>query len=140
MLLLCIGIALLGFLPLVIVLWKRKRVRKLFKTGELVSGEVMELNEFAGFKGSVYYKAIIRYPVAGQGMLQSSYSFTGTRLQTLFAKGQHVSLFYDKEKPQKIIPKDAPHNKVLLVFTIIIAIVYCILCFFLYDFINNQGA
>ena len=139
MLLLCICIGLLGFLPFVIVLWRRIKSDKLRKEGDIVTGEVLEIKQYIGFKGAVFYKALIEYPVFGKGKVQNYFPFTATRGQTFLSVGQKVELYYDKIKPNKFLVKATPKNNFLLIFTIILAIGYVVLCFFLYDFIKDQN-
>ena len=139
MLLLCIGIGLLGFIPFAIVLWRRIKSDKLRKEGDIVTGEVIDIKQNVGFKGAVLYKALIEYPVFGKGKVQNYFPFTATRGQTFLSVGQKVELYYDKVNPNKFLVKATPRNNAILIFTIILAIGYVVLCFFLYDFIKDQN-
>lgn len=134
-----IAIAALGFLPLVIVLWKRRRVRNLVEKGHYVSGRILEVYTHRGHKGNTYYRALIEYPVFNRAPLQRFYTFSGKKGLEIFYKGRWIELYYDKEKPERFIPKEASKNNGFLVFAIIIAIVYIALCFFLYDFMKKEG-
>ncbi len=116
------GIGLLGFLPLLIVLWKNRRIKKLKETGVLVTGVVEDIIERRGYKGSRYYQAIIQYYVAGRGTIRSSYVFSYGGKKPLYTRVQSVELYYRKDKPEKFIPKDAKPNKIVLAFVIIFAI------------------
>ena len=129
----------LGFLPLLIVLWKKHRVKKLKETGDLVTGVVEEVYERRGLKGNKYYQAVIQYPVFGKGQLRGIYTYSSNRTNKLFTRGQRTAIYYDKNKPEKFIPKDVPFNNVFLLFTIIIAIGYLVIGFFLYGFLKKEG-
>jgi hypothetical protein len=132
-------IGILGFLPLFIVLWKRSRINKLKKYGDLVMGTILEVNEHRGYKGSVYYRALIEYPVFNRSPLQGHYAFAGRKGLDTFYKGKKLEIVYHKDKPEKFIPNDDIQNKGILIFTLIIAIGYIILSFFLYDFLKAEG-
>jgi len=132
-----LGVGLLGFLPLLIVLWKHQRIKNLKKTGILVTGVVEDIIERRGYKGSRYYQAIIQYYVPGRGTIRSSYVFSYGGKKPLYARRQSVELYYRKDKPEKFIPKDAKPGKAILIFVIVIALVYIVLSFLLYDTIKN---
>lgn len=131
--------AALGFLPLLIVLWKKRRIKKLRETGDLVTGVVEEVYERRGLKGNKYYQAVIQYPVFGRGQLRGVYTYSSNRTHQLFIKGQRTDIYYDKNKPEKFIPKDVPFNNVFLIFTVIIAIGYLVIGYFLYGFLKKEG-
>lgn len=134
-----LGIAILGFLPLLIVIWKGRRIQKLKETGVLVTGVVEDVIERRGYKGSRYYQGIFQYYVPGRGTIRSSYIFSYGK-KPIYARRQSVELYYRKDKPEKFIPKDAKQSKAGLIFTTIIAAVYILLSFFLYGFIKNSGS
>ncbi len=134
-----IVIAALGFVPLLLVLLKRRRNRQLRISGECVTGIVEQVQERVGFKGARYYQAQIRYGIGGGVIQRSIYTFTSSRRLALFSKGQPVELYYDRDNPKKFILKDIPDNPALLIFTIIIAIGYLVICYFLQDFIKTSS-
>lgn len=132
-------IAVLGFIPLLIVLWKRSRIKKLKQTGDLVTGVVEDVIERIGAKGSRYHHVIIQYRVFGNRTLRGTYVYAGSRKRPLYLPRQSVELYYDKNKPEKFIPKNGGNYTVALVLTILFAIAYCVLAFFLYNYIKNPG-
>lgn len=133
-----LSIAVLGFLPLLIVIWKGRRIKKLKETGVLVTGVVEDVIERRGYKGSRYYQGIFQYYVPGRGTMRSSYIFNYGK-KPIYTRRQSVELYYRKDKPEKFIPKDKKIGKTALIFTIVIAAAYIILSFFLYGFIKNSG-
>jgi hypothetical protein len=134
-----IGIAILGLVPLLIVLWKRKRIKNLVTKGDIVTGTVLEVNKFRGYKGNVYYQALIEDPVFNQGLMRGNYAFSGQKGLQLFYKGRRIEVFYDKKKPKRFIPKEALSNPALYIITIIIAVGYLVLSYFLYNWLTGQG-
>ncbi len=133
-----VGIALLGFIPLLIVLWKRQRVKKLVENGEHVTGVVEDIQEHMGYKRTRSFRVLIRYNAGGLS-IPGVYKYTSYNRLPLFETGKPVAVIYNRDKPEKFIPRDVPQNKGLLIFTIIIAVVYIVLCFFLYDFMKKEG-
>lgn len=133
-----LGIALLGFLPLLIVLWKWRRIKKLKETGVLVTSVVEDVIERRGYKGSRYYQGIFQYYVPGRGTIRSSYIFSYGK-KPIYARRQSVEIYYWKDKPEKFIPKDAKMGKIGLIFTLIIAAAYIVLSFFLYSTIKGSS-
>ncbi len=131
-----IVIGLLGFVPLGIVLWKRRIVQKMIQTGERVTGMVEQVEERRGIKGARYFQAVIRYPIGSGNIHRGVYTFSSNKRLPLFKTGQPVDVLFDRDKPHKFIPADLPRSPVALIFTIILAIGYIIICFFLYDFMN----
>lgn len=134
-----IGIALLGFLPLLIGLWKRRRIRNLVEKGDRVMGTVLDITTHRGHKGSTYYRALIEYPVFLQAPLQRYYTFAGKKGLNLFYRGNKVEIYYDKNKPERFIPKEMSNSNFLLVFGIIMAVIYLLISYFLYGYIKGQG-
>jgi hypothetical protein len=134
-----LGIAVLGFLPLLIVVWKWRRIKKLKETGILVTGVVEDVIERRGYKGSRYFQGIFQYFVTGRGTVRSSYIFSYSK-KPIYTRRQSVELYYRKDKPEKFIPKDAKQGKAVLIFTGIIAVAYIVFAFFIYDLIKNTGA
>ncbi len=132
-----IGIGFLGLIPMLLVLWKHQQVKKLIQTGELVTGLVEDIQERHGLKGNRYYLAMIRYTPIGRSTIRGAYYFTAARHLPLFVKGSQVDLYYNKEKPEKFILVDIRRGKGFLVFTIILAVAYLAICFFLYEVINK---
>jgi hypothetical protein len=138
-LLISIGIALLGFVPLLIVLWKRTRFFKLKNTSNQVTGVVEDIKEYTGYKGSRYFKALIRYTAFGGKTFHGVYSYSCSDKRLLFIRGEQVEIYYSKTKPEKFVPKKGSKNTVALVVTIIMAAGYIVISFFLYGFIKNGG-
>lgn len=130
----CIG--LLGFVPLLIVLLKRRSVRRMKLTGERVTGLVEQVEEYRGIKGARYFQAVIRYSIGSGNIHRGIYRFSSSKTLPLFKTGQPADVYYDRDKPHKFIPADLPQSPVPLIFTIILAIGYVIICFLLYDYIN----
>ncbi len=135
-----ISIGFLGFVPLLIVLWKRRSVRRLKQTGERVTGMVEQVVERTGFKGVRYFQAVIGFPIGSGSIHRGVFTFSSHKRLSLFSTGQPVDVYFDRDKPQKFIPAELPQSPAPLIFTIILAIVYVVLCFFLYDFIKSGGA
>lgn len=132
-------IALLGFLPLLIVWWKRRRIHRLVTKGDIVTGTVLEVYKRIGYKGSVYYQALIEYPVFNQRPEQGTYSFSGKKNLDIYYKGNRIEICYDKKKPKRFVPKQAAQHKVMLVVGIVFAVLYIVLSFFLYDWLKGEG-
>lgn len=132
------AIAVLGFIPLLIVLLKRRRNRQLRLSGECVSGMVEKVEERVGFRGSRYYQAQIRYGIGGGVVQRSIYTFASSRKRALFTVGQPLELYYDRDHPKKFILKDIPDSPGLLIFTIIIAVGYLVICYFLQDLLRSS--
>jgi hypothetical protein len=132
-----IGIAILGFVPLFIVLWKRHRINKLKNTGDRVTGIVEEIKRYTGYKGNTYYRALIRYTAFGGQTLHGIYTYSCSRKRPLFIRGEHVEIYYSKAKPEKFVPKKGSQNTIALIFTIIMAAGYIVISCFLYGFIKN---
>ena len=133
-----IGIGILGFLPLLIVLWKRKRVREMKEQGVLTTGIVDRIEERMGFKGSRYYLVYIRYTAQGQPII-STYTFMAYKILPIFAVGAEVAIYYNPKKPGKFLPRDVPQSNAMLIFGIVIAVAYIVISFFLYDFLKENG-
>ncbi|HTE29545.1 MAG TPA: DUF3592 domain-containing protein [Chryseolinea sp.] len=130
-------IAALGFLPLLIVLLKRKRRWNLVTKGDLVTGTVLEVYHRRGYKGGAYYQAQIEYPVFNQAPMQRTYMFTGKKSLDYFYKGRRLDICYSKKKPTRFVPKDMWKNNGFLIFAIIIAVGYLVLAYFLYGLIKG---
>ena len=128
-----ISIGFLGFVPLLIVLWKRRSVRKLKQSGERVTGIVEQVEERIGFKGARYFQAVIRYPIGSGNIYRGVYTFSASKRLSLFTTGQPLDVYFDRDKPQKFIPADLPQSPAALILTIIVAIAYIVICFCLYD-------
>ncbi len=128
-----ISIGFLGFVPLLIVLWKRRNVQRMIQTGERVTGMVEQVEERHGFKGARYFQAVIRYPIGSGNIHRGVYTFSSSKRLSLFKTGQPLDLYIDRDKPQKFIPADLPQSPAALIFTIIVAIAYIVICFFLYE-------
>lgn len=139
MFLLTIIIGLLGFLPLFIVLWKRRSINNLKEKGDRVTGVVEDIKEYTGYRGSRYYKALIRYTVFGGRTIFGTYTYSSSRKKPLFIRGELTEVYYSKTKPERFIPKKVSGSIAALVFTIIMAAGYIVLSFFLYRFIKNGG-
>ena len=132
-------IAVLGFIPLLIVLWKQGRIKKLKQTGDLVTGVVEDVIERIGSKGNRYYHVIIQYRAFGNRTLRGTYVYAGSRKRPLYLPRQSVELYYDKKKPEKFIPKNSGDYTIALVLTTLFAIGYIVLAFCLYNYIKNPG-
>jgi hypothetical protein len=132
-----IGIALLGFVPLLIVMVKRSRINKLRKTGDRVTGIVEDIKEFRGYKGGTHFKALIRYTAFGGKTFHGTYSYSYSGKRSLFTQGEQIEIYYSKTNPEKFIPKKGSRNNVALIFTIIMAVGYIFISYFLYGFIQN---
>ena len=132
-------IGVLGLIPMGIVLWKRYRVKQLKQTGVLVTGVVEDVIERQGYKGSRYYQAIIQYYVPGRGTMRGSFIFGYSRRRPLYTRMQSVELYYDKNKPARFIPKQGNNYTAALILTAIMAVAFLVLCYFLVDFLRNQG-
>lgn len=133
-----IGIGILGFLPLLIVMWKQKRVRKMKEQGVLTTGVVERIEERMGFKGSRYFLVHIRYTVEGRPVT-GTYTFLAYKNLPLFTPGAAIEIYYDPEKPGKILPRDVPQSNAMLIFGIVFAIGYLVICYFLYGFLKENG-
>lgn len=133
---LIISIALLGFVPMLLLLWKRRRVTQLLQTGKRVTGQVEQLELRRGFKGVVYYRAVIRYPVNSGNVRRGIYIFSSSREQRTLQPGQPVELVFHPSKPEKFIPVDQPLSLVPLYLTAIFAIGLLVLCYLIYKYIN----
>jgi hypothetical protein len=134
-----IFVGVLGFLPLLIVLIKRKRRWDLVTKGDLVTGTVVEVYERRGYKGSVYYQAVIQYPVFNQAPMQRTYMFTGKKSLAYFYKGRRLDICYSKKKPMRFVPKEMWKNNGFVSFAVIIAVVYIALAFFLYGYMKGEN-
>lgn len=137
MIFIAIFIGLLGFLPLAIVLFKRNKIRKLKANGTYVSGVVTNHYQTRGYKGVIYYHAVIQYPVRGGAPLVRNFKYAGHK--NLLSTGQQVEVVYDNDNPEKFTLTILPENKAMLIFTAIIAVVYIFICFKLYETMKDAG-
>jgi uncharacterized protein DUF3592 len=132
-------LAVLGFIPVGIVLWKRFRIKQLKQTGVLVTGVVEDVIVRQGYKGSRYCQAIIQYYVPGWGTLRGSFIFGYSRRHPLYARMQSVEIYYDKNKPARFTLRKGDTYTAALIFTAIFATAILVLCYFVADFIINPA-
>jgi len=132
-------LAVLGFVPMGIVLWKQYHVKQLKQTGVLVTGVVEDVIVRQGYKGSRYCQAIIQYYVPGWGTLRGNFIFGYSRRHPLYTRMQSVELYYDKNKPTRFTPKRGNNYTPALILTTIMAAAILVFCYFLVDFIRNTG-
>ena len=130
-------IGVLGFLPLFIFLWKRSRINKIKKHGDLVTGTILEVYEFRGYKGSVYYKAVIEDPVFNQAPIQGQFPFAGKKGLSTYYKGKRIEIFYDKNKPKKFVPKEYKMSTGILIFTLLTALFVVFAAFKIYHMLET---
>ena len=128
-----ISIGFLGFVPLLIVLWKRRSVQRIIQYGERVTGIVENVEERIGFKGARYFQAVLRYPIGSGNTHRGVYAFSSFKRLFLLRTGYPVDVIIDRDKPQKFILADLPQSPAALIFTIIVVIAYIVICFCLYN-------
>ena len=105
-------------------------------TGAQTTGLVEELSQRRGAKGGIYYRALIHFKAAGSTQ-RSYYSFSGAPNKNILEKGNRVTIIYNPNKPKRFIITEVPHSNALLIITAIIAAVYIVIAFLLYDYIRQ---
>lgn len=128
-----IAITFSGFMPLAIVLYKRRRDKQLRQIGVATTGMVEGIKERRGAKGVKYYYAVIVFPVRNGPDQWVHFHFTSTWKQKILYRGKPVNIIYDPAKPKRFVIKEVPQSNGLLIFVIIIAIAYVIIGFKLYE-------
>lgn len=136
---LSITFAVLGFIPLLIVLWKRHRIKQLKQNGIHVTGVVEDIIASRGYKGIINYQAIIQYYVEGRGTMRGVYSYSHSGNRPLFTRKQSVELYYDKNKPEKFTPKEGNTYTPALVMTAVMAAAFLALSIAIINYITHQG-
>ena len=136
---LSIVLGLLGSVPLVIVLIKQRRVNKLRKTGIPVSAVVEDIIETRGYKGVSNFQVIVQYFVSGRGTMRSSFNFSYSGKQPLYRRMESVEIFYDKNKPERVITKKGNNYTVALVLSAIMAAAFLALSVALIRYLLNMG-
>lgn len=130
---LSLATAILGWLPLLIAIYKYRRTAQLLATGLQATGFIEELHTRRGLKGATYYDTLVDFPAAS-GRQRHYYTFSARKYKTILAKGNTVTVTYDPRKPKRFAIKEIPLTKTLIIFTTIFAVIYLVLAFFLYDF------
>lgn len=131
--------AILGFIPLLIVLWKRHRIKRLKQTGILVTGVVEDIIASRGYKGIINYRAIIQYYVEGRGTMRGVYAYSYSGNRPLFTRMQSVELYYDKNKPDKFTPREGNTYTPALVMTAVMAAAFLALSIAIINYLIHQG-
>ena len=135
-LLISLGVAFAGLIPLLIALYRHQRLKKLRQTGIETWGKVEEVFSRRGLKGGTYYYATISFPLQDRSIFRHNYYFAKSQLQTL-AKGNTITVIYDPAKPKRFMIRELPATNRLLIVTSIIAAVYIVFGILLYDYIVN---
>lgn len=130
------GIALAGAIPLLLALYRNKRINQLQTEGARTHGFVEELQERRGIRGGVYYRALINFPAHGTRQRQYYYLRTG-RHKHLLAKGNQVTVIYQPGKPKRFIIAEVPQSNALLIITAILALLYVVIACVLYNYLRN---
>lgn len=136
---LCITFAVLGFIPLLMVMWKRRQIKQLKQNGILVTGVVEDIIASRGYKGAINYHAIIQYYAEGRGTIRGSYRYSHSGKRPLFARRQSVELYYDKNKPGKFTPKDGYTYTPALVGFALMAAAFLALSLAIINYITRQS-
>jgi hypothetical protein len=121
------GLALLGFLPLVVILYKSNRAKKILTTGSTAKATVFEIRTvYSSPRDIVHYEFYLP---------QSSQPFRG-RLTTAigkFKQGEQLEVFYLPDKPHRNTIQGAWSSNFLIVFGIVIAAFVLFAVFKLYE-------
>ena len=81
-------------------------------------GTIEEIQESQGFRGSVRYKAVIRYEVDGQAYRETAKSHRiGKFAKRNYRVGDSVALLYDPASPDRVIVKSLRILQPLLYFS-----------------------
>ncbi|HEY0678872.1 MAG TPA: DUF3592 domain-containing protein [Chitinophagaceae bacterium] len=131
------SVAVAGLIPLLIAIYKHRRYNMLLKTGIPSTGLVEETYQRRGLKGNTYYYAAIAFPLQDRSIQRVNYHFMAARTQSIFQKGSTVSVIYNPANPKRYIIKEVPQSKALIIITIIIAVLYVVFGFLIFDFIRQ---
>lgn len=124
-------IMIIGFLPLIIVLFRIKGIRKMEKYGVKTTGIVCQtpLGTHRGIN-----KVLIEYRINETGIIiKKEISVAGLP----YKEGDKLPLYYDKDDPGKIQLDSGKGFIFMLVFTFIIAVFAVAACWMIYSGIQT---
>jgi hypothetical protein len=126
-----VSLAVIGMLPLAIILFKRYRIKKIEMTGMHAKARVYEIRTTQSEPRDL----VCYFFHAGS----SSQQYTGilTSAVGAFKKGQTVDVFYLPDNPKKHAVKGAWKSSALIVFGIAIALFFLFVDFKLYQMIRS---
>jgi hypothetical protein len=126
------GLALFGFLPLAIILYKRRMVHKILTTGIETKATIFEIR-------SITFRArhdVVHYSFVTQ---DSNQPWTGTLTTAIgkYKKGDVLDIYYLADKPQRNTMKGAWASNGILVFGIVIALFILFAVYKLNEMLRN---
>ncbi len=124
-------VALVGFLPLAIILFKRNRVKKILTVGRPAEAVVYDIRTFSRSATQlVYYKFI------AQNSIQE-YTGTLTTKYGLYKTGDVLNIHYLPDNPRRNTMKGAAASPILLGFGIVLALFILFAVYKLYEMVKT---
>ncbi|RZS74564.1 DUF3592 domain-containing protein [Pseudobacter ginsenosidimutans] len=127
---LLIGIALFGFLPLAIVLYKKRLVKKMLTTGLKAKGTIYNIRRTLR---SPQQDIVSYFFHAEDGKRYTGILTTGP---AVYAAGDVLDIYYLRNNPKRSTVKGAWGSPVIFVFVIIIAIAVLFMTYKLYEMVG----
>lgn len=130
--LLLAGVAAFGFLPLAIILYKQKRVKKLLATGHQATARVYRVYKpVRSATNIVYYQFTTLGGSTATGSL--------TTKMGMYKTGDLLKVYYSPNAPQRSTVEGAWQSKVLLAFGALVALGVLLMVYKLWEVIRSQG-
>lgn len=124
------GLALAGCLPLAIILYKQRLVKRLLTSGHRASARVYKVYKPVRSSADIVY-----YQFTTHAGTQAAGSLT-TKMG-MYKTGDRVEVFYHPDKPARNTVKGAWQSKGLLIFGILIALAILFMVYKLWQMIRT---
>jgi Protein of unknown function (DUF3592) len=120
-----------GFLPLVVVLYKMSKVKRMKRNGIKTNGIVQIVY---GISQRYLNSIVIEYTIAATNQVISKKIVVGG---IPYRVGESLPLYYDRDKPEKMLLDSGKSFTTLLVFTLLLAAGIIAACFFIQSSVNS---
>lgn len=126
------GLALAGLLPLAIILYKQRLVKRLLAGGYRATARVYKVHKPVRSSADIVY-----YQFTTHAGTQAAGSLT-TKMG-MYKTGDRIEVYYHPNKPARNTVKGAWQSKGLLIFGVLLALAILFMVYRLWEMIRTEG-